>query len=95
MKVKLLKRIRRRFGYYKNDAGQYVVVDKALEQAYKVDRELIARNYNNAPEEVDEEMLFGMLKEIITKPYEPKYFEKRRFNFAKNKLKRKQDANIL
>ena len=97
MKAKLLKRIRRRFGYYKNDKDQYVIVDKVCKRLTVVTKELV---FEQCPYyktlDFDEELVyFNFLKDRIARPFVGEFYNKVIYNYGARKIKRKQNVNIL
>ena len=84
MKVKLLKKIRRRFSYYRNSKGIMVVVVHINKRAFTVDSELLKTKYPNYPDvDITEDSLFTLFKILITQPwYGDGYAQLVRYRYA-------------
>lgn len=89
MKAKLLKKIRRRFGYYKGEKGDWVLVDKVLELVFVLDKELLMKQYPyyvKHEDEITSDTYLSFLKACLYKPFISNPNEKIKFNYAKRKL---------
>ncbi len=76
MKVKLLKKIRKRFTWYKNNAGTYVLADKLMKSVTFINefhyKQLTTESTNIVG--IDE-YLYRLLKDKLLKPFGFSYNE--------------------
>jgi len=84
MKTKLLKRIRKRYHWYKNSMGIYVLMDNVTKTASTIDQESILTKFPNFKiEDINDESLFRFLKFKITENIFPQYITRVRYKQAK------------
>lgn len=87
MKVKLLKKIRKQFSWYKSTTNTLVLLDHKSKKAMTVDKELMKITFPSFPEEdINESSLFRLLKYLMTKEIYPGYLRKVDYNFAKRRF---------
>lgn len=87
MKVKLLKKIRKQFSWYKSTTNTFVLLDHKNQNAQTVDKELMKTVFPSFPEEdINESSLFRLLKYLMTKEICPGYLRKVDYRFAKRRL---------
>jgi len=83
MKTKLLRRIKKRYSWYKNSIGIYVLMDNFNQIATTIDQESMLTRFPNFPlEDINDESLFRFLKFKITEKIFPEYITKVRFKQA-------------
>lgn len=88
MNVKFLRKIRKRFDWYKSTTGQFILIDHERKTATTVDAERLKNAYGNFPDaEINETSLFRFLKVLITKPFMPDYLGRVGYNFAMRRFK--------
>lgn len=93
MKIKLLKKIRRRFKWYKSSDGIYVVIDGQKKSVTVIDAELLKKMADIPVEEADDIKLYKLLKIILTYPWVDNYLERIRYNKANRIYKTKKKQN--
>lgn len=94
MNIKLLKLVRKRFAYYKNSKGIWVLIDHSFKIAYTIDKERLLSEYPKFPEEdITDEVLFKCLKALMIKPTIHNYLDRVRYNYA-NRVFRKKSKNL-
>jgi protein tyrosine/serine phosphatase len=90
MNTKLLKKIRKRFAWYKSTTNTLILIDHEKKRSSTVDAERLKCEYPNFPDEnINEESLFRFLKVLITKPFIEDYLGKVNYNFAMRRFKKR------
>lgn len=71
MKVKLLKKVRKRFSWHKDKDENIILVDHKKQDFHCIDNEFIQKRYSwtKEPECGWEQMKIRVLKELILSPY--------------------------
>ena len=94
MKVKLLKKIRKQFSWYKSTTNTLVLLDHKSKKAMTVDKELMKITFPSFPEEnINESSLFRLLKYLMTREIYPGYLRKVDYNFANRRFKSRYTKN--
>lgn len=91
MKVKLLRKIRKRFAWYKSTTGNLVLIDHEAQRSMIVDAELLKKDYTNLKdEEITETVLFNYLKSLMARPFVENFMTKINYRFAVRRFKSRQ-----
>ncbi len=92
MKTKLLRKIRRRFNWYQGKKD-LVLIDYKNKLAHNINEEYLLGKYPKFPkEEINEEILFFLLKQEMAQPFVKKYGARIRYNYANRRLKIRKPA---
>jgi hypothetical protein len=87
MKVKLLKKIKKRFSWYRSTAGNFVVTDHKMETCTFIDKKYFLERYPEVKYEVTEIHLFRLMKIILTQPFVENYLGKVDYRWANRRFK--------
>jgi hypothetical protein len=91
MKTKLLRKIRKRFAWYKSTTNTLVLIDHKLEKSFTVDAERLKTEFPHFKDEnINDESLFRFLKLLITRPFIDDYLSKVNYKFAMRRFKLRQ-----
>lgn len=69
MKIKLLKKVRKRFSWYFRSNGDIILVDHQRQTHMLINNDYVIRNYGKEPEVGFATMKYRALKESILKPF--------------------------
>jgi hypothetical protein len=90
MNTKLLKKIRKRFDWYKSRTGTLVLIDHEAKIAKTVDSEYLKSEFPLfKDEDINSESLFRFLKMLMTRHFIKDYLGKTNYNRATRELKKR------
>ena len=90
MNTNLLKKIKKRFSWYKNKAGVLILIDHNYKSASTVDAERLKGEFPNfSDDKINEDSLFRYMKLLMTRPFVSDYLGKINYRFASRVIKNK------
>jgi hypothetical protein len=89
MKTKLLKKIKKRFSWYRSTIGNFVVIDHVKKECILINKKYFSERYPYADYEANEEHLFRLMKLIVTRPFVEDYLGKIYYRWANRRFSKR------
>lgn len=88
MNIKLLKKVRKRFSYYRGPTGIWQIVDHLLHKTHEINGDYIRRTYKDVPSIIDESYMWRAAYLFMVERIVPNYSQRGTYNYTKRRAKR-------
>lgn len=88
MNIKLLKKVRRRFSYYRGPTGIWQIVDHELKCNQEIGESYVRSKYSDVPDTIDEKSIWQAAFNFMLEKILPDYHRRSDYNYTKRRAKR-------